>query len=100
MSNEQWKGPADGGAGVDQYPPVQRVLATFFGTPQDLEYRRMIKNAKDGVLCQNSVPLPQTRVLGPGCSIDGNVAVGVFPECEEIFVGSERSDAGGGIRPL
>jgi hypothetical protein len=49
---------------------------------------------------QNSVPLPQTRVLGPGCHIDRNVAVGVFPECEEIFVGCERSDAGSGIRPL
>ena len=46
------------------------------------------------------VPLPQTRVLGPGCYIDGNVAVGVFPECEEVFVGCERSAAGGGIRPL
>jgi len=32
---------------------------------------------------------------------DVGVGVGVFPECEEVFVGGERTDAGGiGIRSL
>ena len=60
----------------------------------------MIKQLRMAFCVQNSAPFPQTRVLGPGCYKNGNVAVGVFPECEEIFVGCERSDAGGGIRPL
>lgn len=60
----------------------------------------MIKKLRMVFCLQNSLPLPQTRVLGLGRSKNGDVAVGVFPECEEIFVGCERSDAGGGIRPL
>jgi hypothetical protein len=60
----------------------------------------MIKKLRMVSCLQNSVPLPQTRVLGPGCCVNGNVAIGVFPEGEEIFIGCERSDAGGGIRPL
>src|SRR5580658_3731510 len=45
--------------------------------------------------------LLQFRVLGFGLFEDGDVGVGVFPEGEEIFVGSERPDVGGiGIGPL
>jgi hypothetical protein len=39
--------------------------------------------------------LLELRVLGLGLLQDGDVGVGVFPECEEIFVGGERPDAGG-----
>jgi hypothetical protein len=38
--------------------------------------------------------LLQLRVLRFGFLQDGDVGVGVFPECEEIFVGGERPDAG------
>src|SRR4029077_2366092 len=45
--------------------------------------------------------LLQLRVLRLGLLQDGNVGVGVFPEREEIFVSSERPDAGSiGIRAL
>ena len=45
--------------------------------------------------------LLQLRVFRLGLLVDGDVGVGVFPEGEEIFVGGERSDAGGiGIRSL
>ena len=43
---------------------------------------------------QNKRALLQLRVLGFGLLQDGDVGVGVFPEGEEIFVGSECSDAG------
>jgi hypothetical protein len=36
--------------------------------------------------------LLQLRVLRLGFLQDGNVGVGVFPEGEEIFVGSERPE--------
>jgi len=43
----------------------------------------------------------QLRVLHLGFFQDGDVGVGFFPECEEIFVGGESPDAGGiGIRSL
>ena len=46
-------------------------------------------------------PLLQLRVLCLGLLQDGNVGVSVFPEGEEIFVGSKRTSAGGvGIRSL
>jgi hypothetical protein len=45
--------------------------------------------------------LLQLGVLRLGFFQDGDVRVGVFPEGEEIFIGRERSDAGGiGIRAL
>src|SRR5271170_5340840 len=45
--------------------------------------------------------LLQLRILRLGLLQDGNVRVGVFPEGEEIFVGGEGPDAGGGgIRSL
>src|ERR1039457_6455927 len=45
--------------------------------------------------------LLQLRVLGFGFLQDRDFGVGVFPEGEEIFVGSERTDASGvGIRSL
>ena len=37
----------------------------------------------------------QPRVLRLGLLQDGDVGVGIFPEGEEVFVGSERADAGG-----
>src|ERR1039458_2073341 len=50
---------------------------------------------------QDFFPLPQLRVLRFGFFQDGDVGVGVFPEGEEVFVGSEHPDAGGiGIRSL
>ena len=39
--------------------------------------------------------LMQFRVVGFGFLQDGNVGVGIFPQCEEIFVGAERPDASG-----
>ena len=39
--------------------------------------------------------LLQPRVLRFGLFQDGDIGVGVFPEGEEIFVGSERPDAEG-----
>jgi hypothetical protein len=45
--------------------------------------------------------LLKSRVLRLGVLQDGGVGVSVFPEREEIFVGGERTDAGGiGIRTL
>src|SRR5438445_9483666 len=45
--------------------------------------------------------LLEFRVLRLGLLQDGDVGIGVFPECEEIFVSGERQDAGGiGIRAL
>src|SRR6266571_5510933 len=50
---------------------------------------------------QDFLLLAQLRVLRFGLFEDGDVGVGVFPEREEIFVGSECTDAGGiGIRSL
>src|ERR1700757_1327257 len=50
---------------------------------------------------QNKRSLLQLCVLGFGLLQDGDVGVGVFPEGEEVFVSSERPDAGGiGIRAL
>ena len=40
----------------------------------------------------------QFRVLGFGLLQDWNVEVGVFPEGEEVFVSTKRSDAGSPIR--
>src|SRR5580700_5643299 len=41
------------------------------------------------------------RELNLGLFQDGDVGVGVFPDCEEIFVGRECPSAGGiGIRAL
>src|SRR5580704_12563245 len=37
----------------------------------------------------------KVRVLGFGLLQDRDVGIGVFPEGEEVFVGSEVSDAGG-----
>src|ERR1700757_818589 len=49
----------------------------------------------------SSKQLSQLRVLRFGFLQDGNVGVGVFPQREKIFVGGERSNAGGiGIRTL
>jgi hypothetical protein len=43
----------------------------------------------------------QLRVLRLGLFVDRDIGVGVFPEREEVFLGSERPDAGGiGIRSL
>jgi len=43
----------------------------------------------------------QLRVLCLGFLQDGDVGVGVLPESEKVFVGSERADAGGiGFRAL
>src|SRR5580704_1377117 len=44
---------------------------------------------------QDFFPLLQLRVLRFGLLQDWDVGVGVFPEGEEILVGSERPDAGG-----
>jgi hypothetical protein len=45
--------------------------------------------------------LMQFGVLGFGFLQNGDVLVGIFPECKEIFVGGERSNASGiGIRAL
>src|SRR5271170_6131731 len=50
---------------------------------------------------QIAFQLLQLRVLRLGLLQDGDVGVGVFPEGEEIFVGVERTDAGGvGFRSL
>src|ERR1035441_9569861 len=44
--------------------------------------------------------LSQLRILRFSLLQDRDVGVGIFPEGEEIFVGGERSDAGGiGISP-
>src|SRR5450631_95030 len=54
---------------------------------------RWLRNHGDSLL--------QLRVFCLGFLQDGDVGVGVFPESEEVFVGSERPDAGGiGIRSL
>src|SRR5262249_48214344 len=37
---------------------------------------------------RNQTPLLQLRVLGFGLFQHGNVGVGIFPECEEILIGS------------
>jgi hypothetical protein len=37
----------------------------------------------------------QLCVLGFGLLQDGDVGIGIFPEREEVFVGSECPDAGG-----
>jgi hypothetical protein len=42
-----------------------------------------------------SALLPQLRVFCFGLFQDGGVEIGIFPEGEEIFLGSERPDAGG-----
>src|SRR5882762_4853625 len=43
----------------------------------------------------------QFRVFRLGLFKDGNVGVGVFPECEEVLVGGERTNTGGiSIRAL
>ena len=39
--------------------------------------------------------LLQLGIFSFGLFVDGNVGVGVFPEGEEVFVGGERTDAGG-----
>jgi hypothetical protein len=39
--------------------------------------------------------LLRLRVFGFGLLQDGDVGVGVFPECEKIFVGGQRADAAG-----
>jgi hypothetical protein len=39
--------------------------------------------------------LLQLRILGLGSDENGNVRVGVFPQREEILVGSEGASAGG-----
>jgi hypothetical protein len=52
---------------------------------------------------RSSLPelLLQLRVLGFSLLVDGDVGIGVLPESEEVFVGSECSDAGCiGIRSL
>ena len=68
-------------------PRATRADDVFLEGRSILSIRRMIKRPRMAFCLQNSVPLPQTRVLGLGCYIDRNIAVGVFPECEEIFVG-------------
>jgi hypothetical protein len=42
----------------------------------------------------HSESLLQFRVLGFGFLQDGDVGIGVPPECEEVFVGGKRPDAG------
>jgi hypothetical protein len=45
--------------------------------------------------------LLQLRVLCLGLVQDGDVGVGILPECEETLVSGERTDVGGiGIRAL
>jgi hypothetical protein len=48
--------------------------------PNRALYNRLIYNNR----------LLQFRVLGSGLFEDGDVGVGVFPECEEILVGGQR----------
>ena len=33
-----------------------------------------------------NLPLLQLRILGPGFFQDGDVGVGIFPECQEVLV--------------
>jgi len=53
------------------------------------------------MLSVNCMWLLQPRILRFGFLQDGNVGIGVFPQCEKIFVRGERPHAGGiGIRFL
>ena len=53
---------------------------------------------EDGVLrTKNQRLLQQTGVLCFGCFINGNLGIGMFPECEEIAIRTQRSEASGRI---
>src|SRR5215469_2361127 len=43
----------------------------------------------------SAMRLLQFRVLGLGLLQDGDVGVGVFPQCEEILIGGEGASVGG-----
>ena len=74
------------------------VETTFWwNLDRTLSMSSVTEQLRIGFCVQNSAPCAQTRILGLGCNVDGNVGIGVFPECEEISVGGECSGAGCGI---
>ena len=58
-----------------------------------MRYQQLAESAKQAAYI--SLQLLQLRVLRLGLFQDRDVGISVFPEREEIFVSSERSDAGG-----
>jgi hypothetical protein len=80
-----------------------RVVILISGSGSVSDYAANQAVERDGASKQGepepaSLPLGrslQLRVFGFRFLQDGNVGVGIFPQCEEVFVGCERPDASG-----
>src|SRR6267143_792300 len=82
-------------AGSDQhlYGKVYTASETNISAGSHCRLRGPISIHRDVCLlfCR-CAQLPQFSVFGFGRAEDGNVGVGVLPQCKEILIGSSRSD--------